>query len=115
MTKKDIETKKPKRSDVRHELYVRLCQTLDEMPLSDIAKGVIRTEWLKTGSRLAKLDPTEKQWSAMSGEELWQEYKVVEKYFKNLSIFSLDFYAILSSRWNDLWSTFNPYSNNYKD
>lgn len=122
MAKTTTEEKKPTRADARVAALKRLMFTLDEMPISSTAKNIITAEWTKTYDRLNSLmvkHPSKKKWvevwQEMRREDLFKEYDVVEKHFKYLSIFSQDFYSVLSNRWNDLLSTFNPNASWYQD
>lgn len=119
MAKKE---EKPTRADARVAALKRLMYTLDEMPISSTAKNIITAEWTKTYDRFNSLSatcPSKKKWAELWKEmdynEMFQEYQVIEKHFKYLSIFSQDFYSVLNSRWNDLLSTFNPNASWYQD
>lgn len=112
----------PTRADARVDALRRLISTLEAMPLNSIAKDFVTKEWTKTYDRFNSLKvkhPHKKEWlevwSNMTADEMFKEFKVVEKHFRYLSIFSQEFYGTLNNRWNDLLSTFNPNASWYKD
>lgn len=101
------------RIEARQKVMDDLSNTLKSLSvIDDNFKQFIRGQWYSTVSRLNRIEEENKfkKWGEIPTEELFQEWKEVEKQINMLKIFSSDFKQIFYGYWFTLIQTYNPYS-----